>query len=51
MMSLPFFGFFVSLACVFAGKRTASIVLFAISLGVMLVLFKLHATDPLAVSL
>ncbi len=51
MMSVPFFGLFFAFALVMAGKRTASIVLFALSMVVLLVLFKLHATDPLAITL
>ncbi|TCT04281.1 DUF5993 family protein [Aquabacter spiritensis] len=51
MMSLPFFGIFLALALVMAGRRTASIVVFGASFVMLLVLFKLHATDPLNIAL
>lgn len=51
MMSIPFFGFFLAFAGVLAGKRGVAVVLFALSLAFTLVLFKLHATDPLNISL
>ncbi|WP_245454126.1 DUF5993 family protein [Aquabacter cavernae] len=50
-MSVPFFGFFLAFAAVLAGKRGAAVIAFALSLAFTLLLFKLHATDPLAISL
>ncbi len=51
MMSIPFFGFFFAFAGILAGKRGFAVVAFALALIVTLVLFKLHATDPLNISL
>lgn len=51
MMSVPFFGFFLAFAAVLAGQRRIAIAVFALALAFTLVLFKLHATDPLAISL
>lgn len=51
MMSLPFFGIFAALILVLAGQRVASIVIFAASLAALIILFKLHATDPLNIVL
>ncbi|MFG1463676.1 DUF5993 family protein [Xanthobacter sp. DSM 24535] len=47
MMTVPFYGFFLALALVLAGQRRASMLVWAASLLAMLVLFKMHATDPL----
>ncbi|MEW6124394.1 MAG: DUF5993 family protein [Pseudomonadota bacterium] len=51
MMSVPFFGFFLAFAAVLAGRRSVAVALFALSLAFTLLLFKLHATDPLNISL
>ncbi len=51
MMSLPFFGLLAAFACVFAGRRGAAMMLWGLSLVCLLVLFKLHATDPLNIVL
>lgn len=51
MMSLPFFGLFAAFACIWAGKRAAALALWAISIAVLLALFRLHATDPLNIVL
>lgn len=47
MMALPFVGLFLGLAFGWAGKRGLALLMWAISLGLVLVLFKVHATDPL----
>ncbi|MFA6967465.1 DUF5993 family protein [Bosea sp. (in: a-proteobacteria)] len=51
MMSIPFFGLLAGLLCVLAGQRRAALGLWGISMVCLLVLFKLHATDPLNVVL
>ena len=51
MMSIPFFLFAVALAAVFSGKRNIAIGLCVLSIVVMLVLFRLHATDQLHIGL
>jgi hypothetical protein len=51
MMSIPFFGLTAAFAFVFAGRRNAALALFALSMVCLLVLFKLHATDPLNIVL
>jgi hypothetical protein len=50
MMVLPFLGFGAAAACALAGRRTAALWVWAGSLVVMLVLFRLHADDALALS-
>lgn len=47
MMSIPFFGLLAGLLCVLAGQRRAALGFWGISMVCLLVLFKLHATDPL----
>ena len=47
MMSLPFFGLCAALGFAWAGRRAAALVLWAVSIGFLLLLFRLHATDPL----
>lgn len=51
MMSLPFFGFFLSLAFAAAGRRCLAVAAWLVSIGVLLTLFKLHATSPLDIAL
>lgn len=51
MMSIPFFLFAGALAAVFYGKRRIAIGLWVLSLVMLLVLFRLHATDPLHIGL
>jgi hypothetical protein len=51
MMSTPFFGLFAAFVCVFAGRRSAALTLWGLSILCLLVLFKLHATDPLNIVL
>jgi hypothetical protein len=50
MMVLPFLGFGAATACALAGQRTGALFVWAGSLAVMLVLFRLHANDALALS-
>lgn len=50
-MSLPFFGVFLALAGVLAGWRKAALVLWALAVITLMVLFRLHATDPLHIAL
>lgn len=51
MMSVPFFGFFLAFAAILAGYRRIAMGVFALALVFTLVLFKLHATDALNISL
>jgi len=51
MMSIPFFLFAGALAAIFYGKRSLAIGLWLASIGLMLVLFRLHATDQLHIGL
>lgn len=51
MMSIPFFGVFLSLVATLTGSRTIALLLWAISMAAMLGLFKLHATDALNIAL
>lgn len=51
MMSLPFFGVFLALAATLAGRRSIAFALWLLSMAAMLVLFKLHASDPLQIAL
>jgi hypothetical protein len=51
MMSIPFFLFAGALAATFRGKRGMAIGLWTLSVIAMLVLFRLHATDPLNIGL
>lgn len=51
MMSLPFFGVFLALAATLMGQRMAALALWVLSVATMLVLFRLHVTDPLNIAL
>ncbi len=51
MMSLPFFGVFLAFIFVFTGHRRLAMLVWALSMVCLLVLFKLHATDPLNITL
>jgi hypothetical protein len=51
MMSLPFFGLFLAFVCLFMGRRSLALLVWAVSMVCLLVLFKLHATDPLNIVL
>lgn len=51
MMSLPFFGLFLAFAATFAGWRRVAIFAWALSIVWLLVLFRLHANDPLNIVL
>ncbi len=51
MMSLPFFGVFLALLSAVSGFRTGAVVLTLLSVVATLVLFRLHATDSLAINL
>lgn len=48
MMVLPFLLLFAALAAAFYGRRPLSLGLWTVGLAVMLGLFAMHATDPLA---
>jgi len=50
MMVLPFLGFGAATAFALAGRRTAALWIWALTLIVMLALFRLHADDSLALS-
>ncbi|SIP90590.1 MULTISPECIES: DUF5993 family protein [unclassified Bosea (in: a-proteobacteria)] len=51
MMSLPFFGLLAGFGCVATGRRRAALLLWALSMLVMLGLFRLHVTDALTIVL
>lgn len=51
MMSIPFFLFAAGLAAVWRGSRRAALGLWVLGIGVLLVLFRLHATDVLNIGL
>lgn len=51
MMSVPFFGLFLALSATLAGRRGAAVPLWGLSIVTMLVLFRVHATDPLRIAL
>jgi Family of unknown function (DUF5993) len=51
MMSIPFFLIFAALAAAWSGHRQVSIALWATSLLILLVLYRLHATDVLGIAL
>lgn len=51
MMSLPFFGMLLALVFAGAGQRALAILAWLVSIGVLLALFRLHATDPLNIVL
>lgn len=51
MMSIPFFGIFLAFVATLAGSRTLALAVWFASMAAMLVLFKLHATDPLNIAL
>lgn len=50
-MSIPFFLFAAGLATVWQGWRGAALALWALGIAVLLVLFRLHATDVLNIGL
>ncbi|WP_169728359.1 DUF5993 family protein [Geminicoccus roseus] len=50
MMSLPFFAQAAAILCAWTGHRAAAVVLLVLSLLGTLLLFALHATDPLALA-
>ncbi len=50
-MSLPFFLFAAGLVAVWRGSRAAALGLWGLGLAVLLVLFRLHATDTLSIAL
>ncbi|WP_428031758.1 DUF5993 family protein [Ancylobacter sp.] len=51
MMSLPFFGFCIALGFAAAGQRGLAVAAGLVSVGVLLALFKLHATSALDIAL
>jgi hypothetical protein len=51
MMSVPFFLVVAAMAAAWSGYRQAAVVLCAAGLVALLVLFRLHATDTLALAL
>lgn len=51
MMSLPFFEVFLALAATLASRRKAALLLWGLAVVTLLVLFRLHATDPLHIAL
>ncbi|WP_165694207.1 DUF5993 family protein [Teichococcus deserti] len=50
MMSLPFFGLFAAFCLAWAERRAAAVALWAASMLALLLLFRSHATDSLALS-
>jgi uncharacterized protein DUF5993 len=51
MMSVPFFVFVAGLAAVLAGWRQVALGTWAIGVVVLLALFRMHASDVLAIGL
>jgi hypothetical protein len=47
MMALPFVTLFMGLVCAWRGHRLWGIGLWIVTLGLLLVLFRLHATNAL----
>jgi hypothetical protein len=50
MMSIPFFGLFAGFCLVWAGRRAAAMALWLASMAMLVLLFRAHATDSLALS-
>lgn len=50
-MALPFLLTFLALLAAWRGQRAISVGLWALSVVVLLILFRLHATDPLDIYL
>ncbi len=50
-MTIPFFACAVSLAFAWRGQRGAAVWLAVAAIAALVVLLKLHATDPLAINL
>jgi len=51
MMTALFLLFSIAMLLAYGGKRHASVVLFLISLGLCLIWFRHHITDPLSIQL
>jgi hypothetical protein len=51
MMSLPFFAQAVGFVAIILGFRRMAVGFWAVSVMIMLILFKLHANDALAIGL
>jgi asparagine N-glycosylation enzyme membrane subunit Stt3 len=51
MMSLPFFAAFVAMAAAWAGWRTVAMAMWALTVVMVVILFRLHATDALDIQL
>lgn len=51
MMSLPFFAAFAALLAGWKGRRGLAVACWALTLVILLLLFRLHATDSLGLSL
>ncbi|WP_170308642.1 DUF5993 family protein [Ancylobacter pratisalsi] len=51
MMSLPFFGIFAAFLLAGGGRRGPALLLWALSMVVLLLLFRSHSTDALDVVL
>lgn len=51
MMSLPFFGLFAGLVLAIAGWRGTAMLAWALSMTVLALLFRQHATDALNIVL
>ena len=47
MMALPFVGCLAAIGAAWAGQRTVALWLWAADVALLLVLFRLHATDAL----
>ncbi|MBU3541165.1 DUF5993 family protein [Polynucleobacter sp. UB-Tiil-W10] len=50
-MFLPFLTAFIGLVLVWLEKRLAGLILLAITVGILLIWFRVHATDHLNISL
>lgn len=51
MMAIPFFTAFAAIALAWGGRRVAAIVTLLVTIAVITVLFRLHATDVLNLDL
>ncbi len=51
MMAVPFFSVFLGYLAILAGRRGIAIGFWLVGVVVMLVLFRLHATDHIKISL
>ena len=51
MMSIPFFAGLLAMLAAWTGRRAVALWLWAATVGAILILFRLHATDALDIAL